>query len=184
MVNAVKIAADFIASLPRDGLSPETTEGRKGFVNPMSSTAQEDEATVHLNLRDFDREKLAGHERLVRRLAEEAAAAYPSARLEMEVVEAYRNMEEYLEDHPQVIEAAKEAVRRAGFEPEIQSVRGGTDGSRLSEIGLPRPNIFTGGHDFHSRHEWICVADMGAAVATIVHLAQVWAEETTKGEMR
>jgi tripeptide aminopeptidase len=112
MVNAVKIAADFIASLPRDGLSPETTEGRKGFVNPKSSTAQEDEATVHLNLRDFDREKLAGHERLVRRLAEEAAAAYPSARLEMEVVEAYRNMEEYLEDHPQVIEAAKEAIRR------------------------------------------------------------------------
>ena len=91
-------------------------------------------------------------------------------------------MKEFLKDHPQVIEAAQEAVRRAGLEPTMQFVRGGTDGSRLSERGLPTPNIFTGGEDFHSRHEWICLADMGAAVATILHLAQVWAEEITKGE--
>jgi tripeptide aminopeptidase len=176
MVNANKIAADFVASLPRERLSPETTEGREGFVNPMSSTGEEGEATVLLNLRDFDRDRLGEHERLVRRLADEAAGAYPPATVEIEVVEAYRNMKEYLRDHPHVVEAAKEAVRRAGVEPTVTFVRGGTDGSRLSARGLPTPNVFTGGEDFHSRHEWICIADIGAAVATIVHLAQVWAE--------
>jgi tripeptide aminopeptidase len=176
MVNATKIAADFVASLPRDRLSPETTGGRDGFVNPMSSTGEEGEATVRLNLRDFDRDELAKYEELVRRLAEEAAAAYPPARVEVEVVEAYRNMREYLRDHPRVLEAAEEAVRRAGVEPAMTFVRGGTDGARLSARGLPTPNIFTGGEDFHSRHEWICVADMGSAVATIVHLTQIWAE--------
>jgi tripeptide aminopeptidase len=176
MVNAAKIAADFVASLPRDRLSPETTEGREGFVNPMSSVSQEGEATVLLNLRDFDRDLLAEHERLVRQLAEDAARPYPPARVEIEVVEAYRNMKEYLREHPGVVEAAEEAVRRAGLEPTLTFVRGGTDGSRLSARGLPTPNVFTGGEDFHSRHEWICVADMGAAVATIIHLAQIWAE--------
>jgi tripeptide aminopeptidase len=177
MVNAVKVAADFVASLPRDGLSPETTEGREGFVNPMSSRAEEGEATVLLNLRDFERETLAGHETLVRRLAEEAAGRYPGSRVEVDVVEAYANMKEYLRDHPHVLTFAEEAVRRAGLAPRTTFVRGGTDGSRLSERGLPTPNIFTGAEDIHSRHEWICVADMGAAVATIVHLTQVWAEE-------
>jgi tripeptide aminopeptidase len=176
MVNAAKIAADFVASLPRDRLSPETTEGREGFVNPMSSVSQEGEATVLLNLRDFDRDLLAEHERLVRQLAEDAARPYPPARVEIEVVEAYRNMKEYLREHPGVVEAAEEAVRRAGLEPTLTFVRGGTDGSRLSARGLPTPNVFTGGEDFHSRHEWICVADMGAAVATIIHLAQIRAE--------
>jgi tripeptide aminopeptidase len=176
MVNAARIAADFVASLPRDRLSPETTEGREGFVNPMSVVSQEGTATVLLNLRDFDRGTLAEHERLVRRLAEEAAAEYPAARVEIEVTEAYRNMRDYLRDHPRVVEAAKEAIRRAGLEPTLTFVRGGTDGSRLSARGLPTPNVFTGGEDFHSRHEWICVADMGAAVATIVHLAQIWGE--------
>jgi tripeptide aminopeptidase len=176
MVNAGKLAADFVASLPRDALSPETTEGREGFVNPMSISGGEGEATVHLNLRDFDLDALAAHERLVRRLAEQAVASEPRARAEIEVVEAYRNMREYLREHPQVVAAAEEAVRRAGYEPTLTFVRGGTDGSRLSARGLPTPNIFTGGEDFHSRHEWICVADMGAAVATIVHLAQIWAE--------
>jgi tripeptide aminopeptidase len=176
MVNAVKLAADFVASLPRDGLSPETTEGREGFVNPMAISGAEGEATVHLNLRDFDRDALAEHEQLVHRLAAEAVASEPRARVEIEVVEAYRNMHEYLREHPRVVAAAKEAVRRAGYEPTLSFVRGGTDGSRLSARGLPTPNVFTGGEDFHSRHEWICVADMGAAVATIVHLAQIWAE--------
>lgn len=175
LVNAAKIAADFVAALPRDRLSPETTEGREGFVNPWSSVSQEGEATVRLNLRDFDRELLAEQERLVRRLAGEAVAAYPPATVEIEIVEAYRNMKEYLRDHPRVVEAAAEAVRRAGVEPTLTFVRGGTDGAQLSALGLPTPNVFTGGEDFHSRHEWICVADLGAAVATIVHLAQVWA---------
>jgi tripeptide aminopeptidase len=177
LVNAVKVAADFVASLPRGELSPETTEGRAGFVHPWSTVSDAEQATVQLILRDFDRDLLAGHEQLVRRLAEDAAAAYPGARVEVEIVESYRNMKEYLRDHPRVVEAADEAVRRAGLEPTRTLIRGGTDGSILSARGLPTPNIFTGGEDFHSRHEWICVADMGAAVATIVHLAQVWAEE-------
>jgi tripeptide aminopeptidase len=177
MVNAGKIAADFIAGFPRDTLSPETTEGRTGFVHPWSTISEEEKATVKIILRDFDRDVLAGHEQLVRRLAEEAAAAYPGARVEVDVVEEYRNMKEYLRDHPRVVEAAEEAVRRAGLKPTLTFIRGGTDGSVLSARGLPTPNIFTGGQDFHSRHEWVCVADMGAAVATIVHLTQIWAEE-------
>jgi tripeptide aminopeptidase len=177
MVNANKIAADFIASLPRDRLSPETTEGREGFVHPTSAVSRDDEARVNLILRDFELDGVAAHERLIRDLADRAAAAYPGARVEVEVTQTYLNMKEYLRDHPHVVEAAREAVRRAGLEPETHSVRGGTDGSRLSEMGLPTPNIFTGGEDFHSRHEWLCVADMGAAVATLVHLVQIWAED-------
>jgi tripeptide aminopeptidase len=176
MVNAGKIAADFLASLPRDGLSPETTEGRDGYVHPWSTVGSEERTTVRFLLRDFDRDLLGEHEQLVRRLAEEAAAGYPGARVEIDVVEQYRNMKEYLHD-PRVVEAAEEAVRRAGIEPTRAFVRGGTDGSILSARGLPTPNIFTGGDDFHSRHEWLCVADMGSAVATLVHLAQIWAEE-------
>ena len=177
LVNAGKVAADFIAGLPRGRLSPETTDGRAGFVHPWSIVGTEEEATVRLILRDFDRDLLADHEQLVRRLAEEAAAAYPGARVEIEVVEQYRNMKDYLREDTRVVEAAAEAVRRAGLEPTLTFIRGGTDGSELSARGLPTPNIFTGGEDFHSRHEWICVADMGSAVATIVHLAQIWAEE-------
>jgi tripeptide aminopeptidase len=177
LVNAGKIAADFIASLPRGRLSPETTEGRAGYVHPWSTVGEQERATVRLLLRDFDRDLLAEHEQLVRRLAEEAVAAYPGARVGIDVVEQYLNMKEYLRDHPRVVQAAEEAVRRAGFEPTLTFVRGGTDGAVLSARGLPTPNIFTGGDDFHSRHEWICVADMGAAVATIVHVAQIWAEE-------
>jgi tripeptide aminopeptidase len=176
MVNAGKLAAGFVASLPRDELSPETTEGREGFVNPMTISGGEAEATVHLNLRDFDPDALAAHERLVRRLASEAVEFEPRARAEVHVFEVYRNMREYLREHPQVFAAAKEAVRRAGHKPTLTFARGGTDGSRLSARGLPTPNIFTGGEDFHSLHEWICVADMGAAAATIVHLAQIWSE--------
>jgi tripeptide aminopeptidase len=177
LVNACKVAADFIAGLPRESLSPETTDGRAGYVHPWSTVGKAEQATVRLLLRDFDRDLLAGHEQLVRRLADEAAAAHPGARVEVDVRETYRNMKEYLRDHPRVVRAAEEAVRRAGLEPRLTFVRGGTDGSELSARGLPTPNLFTGGDDFHSRHEWICVADMGAAVATIVHLAQVWAEE-------
>lgn len=179
LVNAVKVAADFVACLPHDRLSPETTDGREGFVNPMSSTAQEGEATVLLNLRDFERDALVTQEQLVRRLAEAAAGRFPGSSAEIDVVEAYANMKEHLRDHPHVLTAAEEAVRRAGLEPRTTFIRGGTDGSRLSERGLPTPNIFTGAEDIHSRHEWICVADMGAAVATIIHLAQHWARDAS-----
>jgi tripeptide aminopeptidase len=173
MVNAIKLAADFVASLPRDGLSPETTDGRDGFVHPIEVDGAVDRTVVRLILRSFDEDELAGHERLVRELAEAAAAGNP---VELELTRQYRNMKEYLRDHPHVVEAAEEAARRAGLEPKRAIIRGGTDGSRLSEKGLPTPNVFTGGHAYHSKREWVCVADMGAAAATIVQLAQVWAE--------
>lgn len=180
LVNAVKVASRFVESLPADTLSPETTEGREGFVNPMTISGQEDRVTIAMNLRDFDGEELADHERLVRDLAARAVAAFPGSSVEIEVVEPYRNMKEYLADHPHVVEAAKEAVRRTGLTPIGGFVRGGTDGSRLSQMGLPTPNLFTGQHDIHSLHEWICVADMGAATETIVHLLAVWAENTER----
>jgi tripeptide aminopeptidase len=176
LVNALKVAARFLSSLPAETLSPETTEGREGFVHPDEIDGKTESVTVTLILRDHDWEKLQGHEQLVRRLADAAAAAYPGSRAELETAVQYRNMKEYLREHPRVVAAAQEAVRREGLEPRMEIIRGGTDGSRLSEKGLPTPNLFTGGHDYHSRNEWICVADMGAAAAVIVRLAEVWAE--------
>jgi tripeptide aminopeptidase len=174
MVNAIKAAGDFLAALPRDGLSPETTEKREGFVHPDEITGDVEETTVVLILRDFDDAELEAHRELVRRLAEEAARGR-GAEAEVRFERQYSNMKRFIED-PRILEAAEEAVRRAGMEPKREIIRGGTDGARLSEKGLPCPNLSTGGHDYHSRREWICVADMGAAASTIVHLAQVWAE--------
>jgi tripeptide aminopeptidase len=176
MVNALKVAGDFLAALPREGLSPETTSGREGFVNPMSMSGQEDRLTIAMNLRDFDEDLLAEHEQLIRRLAAEAVAAHPGSSVEVEVVQPYRNMKAYLGGHPEVIEAAVEAVRRAGLEPKQTFVRGGTDGSRLSQLGLPTPNLFSGQQDIHALNEWVSVEDMGSAVATIVHLTEIWGE--------
>ena len=174
MVNAVKAASDFLAALPRDGLSPETTEEREGFVHPDEITGDVEATTVVLILRDFDDAELEGHGELVRRLAEEAARGR-GAEAEVRIERQYSNMKRFIDD-PRILEAAEEAVRRAGMEPKREIIRGGTDGARLSEKGLPCPNLSTGGHDYHSRREWICVADMGAAASTIVHVAQVWAE--------
>ncbi len=176
LVNALKAAGQFLAALPADSLSPETTEGRDGFVHPWRASGNSEIYTVVMILRAFDDSSLDEKERLVRSLADEAVAAYPGSSVSIEVTEQYRNMKEYLDDHPHVLDAAMEAVRRTGIEPTLHEIRGGTDGSKLSERGLPTPNLPTGGHDFHSRFEWCCVADLGAAVATVVHLAQVWAE--------
>ncbi len=176
LVNAVKVAADFVSSLPREALSPETTERREGFVHPFELDARVEAAFVRVYVRDHDEAKLAEHADLVRRLAGEASARWPGSTVEVEVERQYRNMREYLREHPRVVEAAEEAIRREGLEPRREIVRGGTDGARLSERGLPTPNLFTGGHDFHSRREWVCVRDMGAAAATVVRLVQVWAE--------
>jgi tripeptide aminopeptidase len=176
MVNAVKLAAEFVARLPKDHLSPETTDERDGFVHPGRIDGNEELCSVELILRDFDEDKLAHHERLVRDLAAEVAAATPGAKVAVDMRRQYRNMREYLERDPRAVQAANEAVRRAGLEPLHSLIRGGTDGARLSEKGLPTPNLFTGGHAFHSRREWICVQDMGAAAATVVHLVQVWSE--------
>ena len=176
MVNAIKIAADFIALLPRDGLSPETTEGHEGFVHPYMMDASVETTAVKLLVRDFDTPKLKEMEQLVERLAQQAIASYPGAHVEINVEESYRNMKEVLDHHPDVVENACEAYRRAGLEPRIEPIRGGTDGSRLSFMGLPTPNIFAGEHNFHSRYEWISTSDMHKAVEVIIELCKVWEE--------
>ena len=175
LVSALKVAAEVVARLPRE-LAPETTEGREGFIHPEEIAGSTEAARLTLILRDHDEGRLALHEALLRRLVDEALAEWPGASAEVSVKRQYRNMKEYLREHPEVVAAAEEAVRRAGLEPQRTIIRGGTDGSRLSERGLPTPNIFTGGHAYHSRREWICVPDMGSAAETIVHLVQVWAE--------
>jgi tripeptide aminopeptidase len=175
LVNAIKLAAAFVEHLPREGLSPETTEGREGFVHPSRIEGSVERCEVTLILRDFDEEKLAGYEALVRRLADETAAGEPHASVEVEVERQYRNMREYLKDIPRAISVAEEAIRAEGLEPLRTSIRGGTDGARLSERGLPTPNLFTGQQALHSRHEWICVRDLGSAAATIVRLVERWA---------
>jgi len=176
MVNPIKLAARFVDSLPRDGLSPETTDGRDGFVHPTEVAGGAEAATVRLILRDFDWETLLGHEALVRRLAEEAAAVDPRASVSYSRWEQYRNMRDELDRHPHVVEAAVEATRRVGLEPRKASIRGGTDGSRLTEMGLPTPNLFTGGNEYHSVREWASVQDMAVSAAAIVELLGIWAE--------
>jgi len=176
MINAIKLAAAFLESLPRGTMSPETTEGYEGFVHPYVLQAAVDRTSVKLLVRDFVTAALKDKEALVERLANEIVAAHPGARVEVTVEEQYRNMKEVLDHHPQVVEHAREAIRRAGLEPRTRPIRGGTDGSRLSFMGLPTPNIFAGEHNFHSRLEWVSVQDMEKAVEVIVNLCRVWAE--------
>jgi tripeptide aminopeptidase len=176
LVNPVKLAARFVASLPADSLSPETTEEREGFIHPLELTGGTGGATVTVYLRDHDGEKLEGHVALARELAEAAVADEPRATVSFERWDQYRNMREALDRVPQVVEAAMEAARRAGLEPRLESIRGGTDGSRLTELGVPTPNIFTGGNDYHSEREWISVQDMAISAATVIELVRVLAE--------
>jgi tripeptide aminopeptidase len=179
LVNAVKLAADFVAAFPRDGLSPETTEEREGFVHPHKVVGGAEQTMVELIVRDHDAAKLDEHVELIRRLAAEITEREPRASVEVEVEEQYRNMGEVIERHPEVIEAADEAVRRLGVEPAHTIIRGGTDGARLSHRGLPTPNLFTGGSEYHSRREWASVQDMAAATAMLVELARIWAERAS-----
>ena len=176
LVNAVKLAADFVAAFPRDGLSPETTEEREGFVHPHKIVGGAEETCVEFIVRDHDAAKMTEHVALIRRLADDVREREPRATVEISEEEQYRNMGEVIDQHPEVIEAAEEAVRRIGVEPVHTIIRGGTDGARLSHRGLPTPNLFTGGSEYHSRREWASVQDMAAAAAMLVELAQVWAE--------
>jgi tripeptide aminopeptidase len=178
MVNAIKAAAAFIDRLPHDGLSPETTGGHEGFVHPYAVLAGVEHTSVRVLVRDFSTPGLLEKERMLERLAREAAAACPGARVEVAVEESYRNMKEVLDRHPAIVEHAREAIRRAGLEPVTHPIRGGTDGCRLSFKGLPTPNLFAGEHNFHSRLEWVSVQDMEKAVEVIVHLCQVWEERS------
>ncbi len=176
LVNPVKLAARFVASLPADSLSPETTEEREGFIHPLEISGGTGGATVAVYLRDHDGQKLEQHVALARELAEAVVADEPRASVSFERWDQYRNMREALDQVPHVVEAAMEATRRAGLEPRLDSIRGGTDGSRLTELGLPTPNIFTGGNDYHSEREWISVQDMAISAATVIELLRVLAE--------
>jgi len=176
MVNAVKLAARLLDRLPKQERSPETTEGREGFVHPTKVTGTTAEAELRFIARDFDAAKLAEHEDLLRRLADELATEEPRAQITVTVEESYRNMKEFLDADPAVTEAAYEAARRCGVEPWREPIRGGTDGTMLSARGLLTPNIFTGGQQFHSVLEWASVQDMAASAATVVELAKLWAE--------
>ena len=176
MVNSMKVAADFVNRLPKDRLSPETTEEREGFLHPHDLDPGIEQTTVKLIVRDFAVAGLKEKEALIEKLARETVAAWPGASVTIEVKEQYRNMKEVLERHPQVVENAREAIRRAGLAVHDTAIRGGTDGSRLSYMGLPTPNLFCGEHNFHSRLEWVCATELDKSVETLVHLAQVWEE--------
>jgi len=179
MINAIKVAADFIARLPPDRLSPETTAEREGFVHPYVVSASVERTSVKLIVRDFVTAALREKEDLLERLAKDTVAKFPGSRLETTIEEQYRNMREVLDGCPEVAEYAREAVRRAGIEVRSRLIRGGTDGSRLSFMGLPTPNLFAGEHNFHSRLEWVSVQDMEKAVEVIVNLCRIWEERTS-----
>ena len=176
LVNAIKLAAAVVERLPKDSLSPETTEGREGYVHPIVFSGDSSEVELRFIVRDFENDLLDQHVELLRGIAEEVAATDPRCSIDVETRIQYRNMRDALQQHPEIVANLEEAVRRVGLEPRRTAIRGGTDGSALTEMGLPTPNIFTGGHDAHSEREWICVEDMGLAAATVVETARVWAE--------
>ncbi|MCC0040252.1 MAG: peptidase T [Brucellaceae bacterium] len=175
MENAIKIAAAIVDRLPRDE-APETTEGRQGFLHPLAISGAMEKATITLLVRDFEEAGLKVKEEKLEALVRDVLKAYPGSSYAFRVKEQYRNMKVVLDRNPEIVENAVEAVRRAGMEPRLGSIRGGTDGSRLSHMGLPCPNIFAGGHAFHSPLEWVSRQDMDKAVATIVELAKIWEE--------
>lgn len=174
--SALKIASDIVAGLPKDRLSPETTDGKEGFIHPVTMSGGAELAKIEFIIRDFTDEMLESHENILRDIMNGVLKNYPNSRAEFKVTEQYRNMKKVLDQYPQVVDNAMEAMRRAGVKPLPSSIRGGTDGSRLSFMGLPCPNIFAGEHAFHSREEWVSVQDMEKAVETIVQLAMVWEE--------
>jgi tripeptide aminopeptidase len=175
LVNAAKLAGRVLAALPADRLSPETSAGREGFVHPYEVAASSGRAVVKLIARDFDDELLAQHVALVRGLAEEVVGAEPRARLQVDVREQYPNMRRYLEAFPDVVRKAEAAIRAEGIEVVRTPIRGGTDGSVLSSRGLPTPNLFTGGGEYHSTREWASLQDMSSSAAVVVRLAEEWA---------
>lgn len=178
MINAMKIAGEILAALPKDRLSPESTDGRRGFIHPVRVEGIAEKCTIEFIIRDFETEGLVKKEDYLRTQIEERMRTYPRASFEFTVKEQYRNMKEVLDQHPQVVENAREAIQRAGLTLKMESIRGGTDGSRLSFMGLPCPNLFAGEQAIHSKLEFISVQDMNKAVETMVHLAMIWEEKS------
>jgi tripeptide aminopeptidase len=177
LVNAIKVANEVLSRLPRDSRSPETTDGRDGYVHPVLVEGDSTEVELRFIARDFENARLAEHVAFLRGVAEDVAAAEPRCTIEVEDRIQYLNTRDGLERHPQIVANLEEAIRRIGLEPRQTAIRGGTDGSALTEMGLPTANVFTGGHDAHSEREWICIEDMGLAAATLVELTRVWAEQ-------
>jgi tripeptide aminopeptidase len=179
MVNAMKIAGQILAELPKDRLSPESTEGKRGFIHPVRVEGLAEKCTIEFIIRDFETPGLKKKEDFLKTLVEETIRFHIGSTFEYKVTEQYRNMKEVLDVHPQVVEYAKLAVERAGLQVKMESIRGGTDGSRLSFMGLPCPNLFTGMQAIHSKLEHVSVQDMNKAVETLVHLVQVWEEKAS-----
>lgn len=177
MESAIKILCAIIDELPKDRLTPEATSNKEGFIHPVSIQGNVEQAQASFILRDFDDDLLAQHGQTLRSVAEQVLKGYPNASFNLEIKTQYRNMKRVLDQFPQVIEFGRRAIERAGVEPKKQSIRGGTDGSRLSLMGLPCPNIFAGEHAFHGKQEWVSVQDMEKAVQTIVNIAMVWEEQ-------
>ena len=177
MVNSIKVAARFLEMLPKDSLSPETTEKREGYVHPMAVTGNEEKTVVKFLVRDFEEAEIGAKEKFLEEKARAAVKEFPGASLEVEVKQSYRNMKQVIDKTPEVTEFAVEAVRAAGVEPKKNPIRGGTDGARLSFMGIPTPNIFTGGHNFHSKREWVAVQHMEKSAQVVLNLARIWAEK-------
>jgi tripeptide aminopeptidase len=178
LVNALKIAGAVLEALPKDEWSPETTAGKQGFVHPVAVNGIAEKAMVQFIARDFSDEMLQEYHSRLKKIAESVVALFPGSSMEYVVKEQYRNMKKVLDQHPQVVAHAKEAIQRAGLAVKMESIRGGTDGSRFSYIGMPCPNIFTGMQNIHSKLEWIGAKDMAKAAETIVHLGMIWEERS------
>lgn len=177
MESAIKILADIISALPKDTLTPEATHQKEGFIHPVSISGQVELAEAHFIIRDFTDEKLAEHGQFLEKTVKEVMANYPNSTFDLKIKAQYRNMKQVLDQHPQIVQIGIEAIERAGVVAKPQSIRGGTDGSRLSFMGLPCPNIFAGEHAFHSKQEWVSVQDMEKAVQTIINIACIWEEQ-------
>jgi tripeptide aminopeptidase len=177
MEHAIKIAAAIVDRLPKETCSPETTEGKEGFLHPIAIAGALEKATLGFIVRDFTDEGLKEKEALLESIVKDVMKDFPRSSYRLEIKPQYRNMKQVIDRHPEIVDHAMEAIRRAGLTPKKTSIRGGTDGSRLSFMGLPCPNIFAGEHAFHSRLEWVSRQDMEKAVQTIVHLAMIWEEK-------
>ena len=177
MVNALKIAGEILAALPKNEFSPETTEKKEGFVHPVRIDGIAEKATIDFIIRDFDTAKLAQHETRLKSIVENVLSNYPNCSMEFHVHGQYRNMKEILDKHPHAVANAEEAIKRTGLKVRKEAIRGGTDGSKLSFMGLPCPNLFAGEQTIHSKLEWIGVNDMIKSVETILHLSMVWEEK-------
>ncbi len=177
MESAIKIASEIVAALPKDKMSPESTEKKEPFVHPVHISGAVEEASIQFIIRSFDEEDLRTQEVFLKKLTEDIFKKYPHSSFDFIVKKQYRNMKKVLDKNPEIVNNALEAIKRAGVEPVLSSIRGGTDGSRFSYMGLPCPNIFAGEHAFHSKHEWVSVQDMEKAVLAIVNLCMIWEEK-------